>query len=176
MNGEISITIKVSTGQTHVAKLDPNLEVSAAKAKLADVTGVPAENQRLIYAGHVLKDNQTIASYNIKDGHTVHLVKGAPKAGAAAPAPSSPAAAAAPGAAAQTPFSPFGGLGAGAGAGGFGAMQAQMLQNPEMMQAMMENPMVQGLLNDPETMRQMMMMNPQTRAMMDANPEVAQVC
>ncbi len=34
---------------------------------------------------------------------------------------------------------------------------------------------MQNMLNDPDTMRQMMMMNPQTRAMMEANPEFAQL-
>jgi hypothetical protein len=42
-----------------------------------------------------------------------------------------------------------------------GAMQQQMMANPAMMQAAMESPAMQNLLDDPEMMRSMMQSNPQ---------------
>lgn len=38
---------------------------------------VPADAQRLIYAGKVLKDEEALSVYKIKDGNTVHMVKSA---------------------------------------------------------------------------------------------------
>lgn len=37
----------------------------------------PVTQQRLIYSGRVLKDEDAVSKYNLKDGHTIHLVKGA---------------------------------------------------------------------------------------------------
>ena len=39
----------------------------------------PAESQRLIYSGKVLKDPETLASYNAQDNHTIHMVRAAIK-------------------------------------------------------------------------------------------------
>lgn len=87
----------------------------------------------------------------------------------------------------QTPMpNPFGtglgdGFGAGAGAGAFGGlpnmqeMQAQLMQNPEQVQAMLNNPVMESLMNNPEVMRSFVMANPQMRQLMDNNPEVAHV-
>ena len=64
-----------------------------------------AEEMRLIYKGKILKDEQTLDSYKITDGMTVHLVKGK-SAGGAKPADTT-----------TTEASNSSSLGAGAGAG-----------------------------------------------------------
>jgi ubiquilin len=123
-----------------------------------------AEEMRLIFKGKILKDEMTLDEYKITDGLTVHLVKGksagAPGdssslSGATATDASSVAgstgAGAGAGAAQPNPFAGMGGMG---GMGGFGGMQGmggmgggmppgmgQM--NPQMMEQMMGNPMVQ---------------------------------
>lgn len=38
-----------------------------------------ADRQRLIYAGHILKDNDTLLDCKIANGSTVYMAKGAPK-------------------------------------------------------------------------------------------------
>ena len=47
------------------------------KLSTSDYADVPAERQRLIYSGRVLKDPDVLSTYKIKDGNTVHMVKGA---------------------------------------------------------------------------------------------------
>ena len=83
----------------------------------------------------------------VVDGVTVHLVKGS--APAQAPAPS-PAVDQAPSTNANNPWESLmgGGMDGMGGMGGMGMgnmqnMQQQMMQNPEMMQQMMNSPMMQ---------------------------------
>ena len=51
---------------------------------------VPADAQRLIYAGKVLKDEEALSVYKIKDGNTVHMVKSAARSAPTTGNPSVP--------------------------------------------------------------------------------------
>lgn len=75
----ITFTVKSSNDAKYTLTLPSSTPVSELKEKLstAEYADTPADRQRLIYSGRVLKDNETLASYKIKDGHTVHLVKSA---------------------------------------------------------------------------------------------------
>lgn len=75
----ITFTIKASNDAKFTLTLPASTTVSELKNKLAgaEYADTPADRQRLIYSGRVLKDNETLATYKIKDGHTVHLVKSA---------------------------------------------------------------------------------------------------
>ncbi|CAN9400795.1 unnamed protein product [Alternaria alternata] len=76
---QITFNVKAANDQKHVLTLPNTTTVADLKTKLStpEYADVPAERQRLIYSGRVLKDPDTLASVKIKDGHTVHLVKGA---------------------------------------------------------------------------------------------------
>ncbi|KAF1937644.1 hypothetical protein EJ02DRAFT_458543 [Clathrospora elynae] len=76
---QITFNVKAANDQKHVLTLPSTTSIADLKAKLstAEYADVPAERQRLIYSGRVLKDLDTLASVKIKDSHTVHLVKGA---------------------------------------------------------------------------------------------------
>ncbi|CAH1762295.1 8292_t:CDS:2 [Entrophospora sp. SA101] len=45
------------------------------KQLIGEKSEIPADRQRLIYSGKVLKDNDTLETYKIAEGHTVHMVK-----------------------------------------------------------------------------------------------------
>lgn len=118
-SGDIRITIKSSNDQNIKITTNPTSTIRSLKAELASLNKVPAANQRLIYSGRVLKDDDTIGSYKIADGHTyvcisnplyffsLHLVKSGVKpstpAVSSSPATSTPAARTAPAPAAD-PF------------------------------------------------------------------------
>lgn len=76
---DIQITIKSSGDAKHEISIAADASVSQLKEKVAAVADVPAERQRLIYSGKVLKDDQTLESYKVQSGHTIHLVKSAAK-------------------------------------------------------------------------------------------------
>lgn len=46
-----------------------------------------------------------------------------------------------------------------------------MMQNPDMLRQMMDNPMVQSLMSNPEVMRQMITSNPQMRELMEVRQQ-----
>jgi ubiquilin len=76
---QLTFNVKPSDGQKYVITIAASASVADLKAKLStsEFADLPADRQRLIYSGRVLKDPDTLSSYKIKDGHTVHLVKGA---------------------------------------------------------------------------------------------------
>ena len=75
----ITFNIKSSADAKYVITIPLTTTVLDLKQKLSgsDYADIPPDRQRLIYSGRVLKDADTLASYKIKEGNTVHLVKGA---------------------------------------------------------------------------------------------------
>jgi ubiquilin len=76
---QVAIVVKGQNDAKYNVSVSTAASVRDLKELLAaeNQANVPADRQRLIYSGRVLKDNDTIASANIKSGHTVHLVKSA---------------------------------------------------------------------------------------------------
>ncbi|XP_044235032.1 ubiquilin-4 isoform X2 [Ursus arctos] len=52
-------------------------------------------------------------------------------------------------------------------------MQRQLMSNPEMLSQIMENPLVQDMMSNPDLMRHMIMANPQMQQLMERNPEIS---
>ena len=75
----LTFSVKSSNDAKYTITMPASSTVSALKEKLStkDFADLPVERQRLIYSGRVLKDADTLGSYKIKEGNTVHLVKGA---------------------------------------------------------------------------------------------------
>ncbi|MCI83436.1 ubiquitin, partial [Trifolium medium] len=42
--------------------------------KILNKEGIPCKDQRLIFSGKQLEENQTLADYNITEKSTIHLV------------------------------------------------------------------------------------------------------
>jgi hypothetical protein len=53
---------------------EPSLSIQNVKAKLTSQTGIPADQQRLIYAGKQLEDGCTLSDYNIHNMKILYLV------------------------------------------------------------------------------------------------------
>lgn len=78
---DLKITVDITSDQT-VRQLKEAIE----KQK----PDVPADAQRLIYAGKVLKDEEALSVYKVKDGNTVHMVKSAARSAPTTGNPSVP--------------------------------------------------------------------------------------
>lgn len=90
-DAQISFKVKASGDRNHSVSMPESATVLDLKNKLAteEFENIPVERQRLIYSGRVMKNEDTLASYKVKPGNTIHLVKSA--ASNPTPAPSSAA-------------------------------------------------------------------------------------
>jgi ubiquilin len=73
----ININIKSSTDKKFVISIEASKKVLELKEAIAAQTDVPADRQRLIFSGRVLKDDDLLSEYKVADGNTIHMVKGA---------------------------------------------------------------------------------------------------
>ncbi|KAI3665274.1 hypothetical protein L6452_43898 [Arctium lappa] len=191
----VAVNIRCSSGTKFAVQVSLESSVESFKSVLAQNCDIPAEQQRLIYKGRILKDDQTLKSYGLEEEHTVHLVRGfVPAASnnsagtATTRAPSITPSARGVGSieegmmggAGASLFSTLGlnGLGGNGGMTGTGLpeleqIQQQLTQNPNMMRDIMDLPLVQNLMNNPDVIRNMMTSNPQMRDIIDRNPELA---
>lgn len=87
---EVLLTFKVKTSSDglHNITIPETATVLDLKTKLAgeEYENVPTDRQRLIYSGRVLKNEEHLATYKIKNGNTIHMVKSAASNAAQNPA------------------------------------------------------------------------------------------
>ncbi len=103
---QITFKVKTSSDGNHSITMAETATVLDLKNKLSgdDYEKVPAERQRLIYSGRVMKNEEPLSAYKIKAGNTIHMVKSAQSNAAQKPSSSgSPATGSAPRAAAGVP-------------------------------------------------------------------------
>lgn len=181
---QVTFNVKAANDTKHVLTLPVSTTVADVKAKLStpEFVDLPPERQRLIYSGRVLKDHDTLSAVKIKDGHTVHLVKGAASnarqnpanAGASTATGGSPAPQVPTNIAAGTGNNPLAGLTGARYAGFHGLPGADMFgpdggmgppPNPDQLLEMMDNPMFLQQMNEA-------MNNPAVIDMMQQNPMV----
>ncbi|KAI0388412.1 ubiquitin-domain-containing protein [Xylariaceae sp. FL0594] len=178
---QITFKVKTAGDRQHTITMPESATVAALKAKLAgsDFEDIPPERQRLIYSGRVLKNDETLASYKIKPGNTIHLVKSA--ASNPPPPQTSSSSASAPPApqiptnmAAGTANNPLAGL-TGARFAGLTNLPSADMFGPDggMVGSMMDEDQLINLLSNPHVAQQMneMMNNDQFLDMMvQSNP------
>ncbi|EDV27016.1 uncharacterized protein TRIADDRAFT_63757 [Trichoplax adhaerens] len=142
--------------------------------------GAPVDQLCLIFAGRILKDSETLSQHSIKDGLAVHLViKSGTKAQTATPSETTgtttqntpPMQQQSEGTQQQFPVN-FG-IDPSTFQNMHQYMQQQLTSNPDMLRQMMDNPMVQSMLNNPDLMQQLIGSNPQMQQLMERNPELS---
>lgn len=76
---QLTFKIKTSGDGAHNITMAETALVSELKNLLSGESyeNIPIERQRLIYSGRVMKDDEQLKVYKIKDGNTVHMVKSA---------------------------------------------------------------------------------------------------
>ncbi|KAM4818161.1 ubiquilin-2 [Thomomys bottae] len=194
----IKVTVKTPKEKEEFA-VPENSSVQQFKEAISKRFKSQTDQLVLIFAGKILKDQDTLSQHGIHDGLTVHLViksQNRPQQGQSSTTQSSSAAATTTTTTASTPRSnttptttnsnPFGlgSLGGLAGLSSLGLstanfselqnqMQQQLMASPEMMIQIMENPFVQSMLSNPDLMRQLIMANPQMQQLIQRNPEIS---
>ncbi|KAG1714848.1 Ubiquilin-1 [Nymphon striatum] len=183
----MKVTIKTAKEKKAV-EVAGDLVVKEFKELVSKKFDAPVEQLCLIFAGKILKDEDTLVSHGIKDGFSVHLViKSAQRVdqGNTSSQDSKASTNSSSNNTTDTSSSPFG-LGNFGGLPGLGSlgmgspnfmefqqnMQREMLSNPDLIRQMMDNPFVSQIVSNPETLRQVFMSNPQMQQLMERNPEI----
>ncbi|KLO18227.1 hypothetical protein SCHPADRAFT_866858 [Schizopora paradoxa] len=181
---ELSINIKGPAELKLQVSIAEDKSVLDLKTLIASKEGVdaPADRQRLIYSGKVLKDDDLLSKYKIRNADTIHMVKGAAKPAASSTSSSATSSGAgAPrlptmqtGQNIHDPMTllngPMGhGLSLGHGAlNPFAGLDVNP-NDPNMMQNMMQSPafleQMSRMMSDPAVMDQIIAANPQLGAM-----------
>jgi ubiquilin len=150
MTQRLVLQIKRTDNSQFSVEVETDSSVLELKEKLSSRADISIPQQRLVYKGQVLKDEQALRSYGISDGSQIHLIRqSAVGAGQAAP-----------------------GTGGSLG-GGLGGFQQHLIKNPDVMEAMLNSPQMQAMLGNPEMLRAVIAMNPEIKQLTDQHPELA---
>ena len=72
--GGKQIFIKTLQGKSITLSISDEDTIESIKQKIFEKEGIPIEQQRLVFNGKQLEDNQTINSYGIEENSSIHLV------------------------------------------------------------------------------------------------------
>uniref|UniRef100_A0A8C1X2T2 Ubiquilin-4 n=1 Tax=Cyprinus carpio TaxID=7962 RepID=A0A8C1X2T2_CYPCA len=151
----IKVTVKTPKDKEEIAIAEDS-SVSQFKEEISKRFKAKQDQLVLIFAGKILKDGDTLGQHDdlllgSKHQWYFHM---------------------------QTGFGDLSGLSnLGMGSANFmelqQQMQRQLMSNPEMLSQIMENPLVQSMMSNPDLMRQMIVANPQMQQLMERNPEIS---
>jgi len=146
------ITVKLPDGGLVHLDVDLKTRVEDFRSILAPKSGVKRHRQRLVFSGRLLQDGRTLEAYGIERNSTIHLLHS--------------------------------GAGGDEGPSGhditqippqLAALQRHVLQNPDILQQMLESPAMQSLLNDHDFMRSLVKMDPRLQKLLEGCPELQQM-
>merc|ERR1711879_538276 len=161
----MKINLKSGSSSQKELEIEESAAVKDFRSAVAKAFSVEPSQIVLIFAGKILKDDQSLSESKIVDGVSVHVVvkKGqssTPTASSSkkeqpAQTPQAPAAQPATNTTSNT-ANPISGM-------------SGLLNSSNLQQASQE------MMRNPELMQKMMNSNPQTRALMDSNPEIREM-
>ncbi|KAH9052316.1 hypothetical protein EDB87DRAFT_1816593 [Lactarius vividus] len=173
-DSEIVINVKGPSELKLQLTINTDKTVADLKQAIADKSDVPADRQRLIYSGRVLKDDDQLSVYKIQSSHTIHMVKGAARSAPASSSAQSSAPQPLPnmqtGQNVHDPLTQLNshmGYGVMAGLNPFADMGVNP-NDPNMLQSMMNSPeflqQMSSLMSNPAIFEQALALNPQFAA------------
>lgn len=176
----INVQFKVSGGTQFSMELEPAMTILEVKQKAEAQCNFAPEAMKIIYKGRILKNEDTLDSHKVEDGHSMHVVRGMSSA-ATAPAttpapvatPAAPASGDASGPDTGMPGMGMPGMGMPGMAGGMPGGMAGGMPGGMDMNAMMQ--LMGGMGGGQGGMGGMGGMNPEMLGQMLQNPMIQQV-
>uniref|UniRef100_A0A183BYQ7 Ubiquitin-like domain-containing protein n=1 Tax=Globodera pallida TaxID=36090 RepID=A0A183BYQ7_GLOPA len=148
------IELKFKTIQeTYNVKVKENSTIAKLKKTMSQKLNQPEEKICLIFSGKILKDHENLTQHHIGDGMVLHMViRNQPLTSTTSGSSNPPA-----------PAAPTGGTGADftAGHSPLGAISAALLNNPELVQGVLNSPFMESMLANPDYIRAVLSENPQ---------------
>jgi len=169
----VRVTIK-ALGRQFTTEFEKDILVRELKQMIADKAEIPANAQRLIYKGRVMKDEELVLEkYGIEEGSTIHLLRGSGVTNTSTNITQSSTARQE----GSIPTNPnllgsslFGGSNDMLGMQE--QLQQQLMNNPEALSAAMNSPMTRAIMENPDSMRMIMESNPRLRGVLENNPQL----
>mmetsp|Transcript_41835 Transcript_41835/g.97676 ORF Transcript_41835/g.97676 Transcript_41835/m.97676 type:complete len:460 (+) Transcript_41835:46-1425(+) len=143
------ITVKLPDGSLVHLDVDLKTRIEEFRSILAPKCGIKRHRQRLVFAGRLLQDGRTLEAYGVDRNSTIHLLHGQQGGGDG------------PSGVDISQMPPQ-----------LGALQRHVLQNPDILQQMLESPAMQSLLNDHDFMRSLLKMDPRLSKLLETCPEL----
>ena len=75
MTSLLAIKVNIIDGNSIQLSISDDASVHELMDSIEQITGIPKEEQRLIYLGHVLDNDKKLKDYHIHDGVCIQLVK-----------------------------------------------------------------------------------------------------
>uniref|UniRef100_A0A669C0R9 Ubiquilin 4 n=2 Tax=Oreochromis TaxID=8139 RepID=A0A669C0R9_ORENI len=178
----IKVTVKTPKDKEEIA-IAEDASVTQFKEEISRRFKAKQDQLVLIFAGKILKDGDSLIHLVIKTAHKA-ADGGSTSASSSTSTQAGSTSTSNPGTSPSTTTGSTAGFGDLAGLAGLGMgsanfmelqqqMQRQLMSNPEMLSQIMENPLVQNMMSNPDLMRQMIMANPQMQQLMERNPEIS---
>ncbi|KAK9695629.1 hypothetical protein K7432_012865 [Basidiobolus ranarum] len=145
----INLKIRFSGGNTATILVKPDeTTVLSLKEQLRSQSSVAPGQMRLVYAGRVLQDANLLSFYDIRDGHTIHLVRSASNKALEQASNSKKD---------QT------------------GSQPKPPQTSHFMKDLLNSSFMKSMMANPEVVRALMLSNPQVKEMVERNPEIGHI-
>mmetsp|Transcript_132493 Transcript_132493/g.264410 ORF Transcript_132493/g.264410 Transcript_132493/m.264410 type:complete len:465 (+) Transcript_132493:144-1538(+) len=145
------ITVKLPDGGLVHLDVDLKTRVEDFRSILAPKTGVKRHRQRFVFSGRLLQDGRTLEAYGVERNSTIHLLHGGAEGGHGTDHD-------------VTEMPPQ-----------LAALQRHVLDNPDIMQQMLEAPAMQSLLSDHDFLRSLLKLDPRLQQLLEGCPELQQM-